>query len=142
MLELLTHSVIQPVLILLVVMLLEKLIVWPAQAHPLTMLRSMAETMGEKVHKSKNNSPTQQRISGTLAIVVLSLPVVFIISAILFFAEYAFFFEGLLLLIALRFQPVMSDSKKLQNALDKRKKALARNILSKWTLRETEALSE
>lgn len=142
MLDILTNSTLQPVLILLFVMLLEKVITWPDQAHPLTLLRSMAETMGKKVHTSKSNSPTQQRVSGALAIVVLSLPVAFIVTVVLFFAEYAFFFDGVLLMIALRFQPVMSGSKKIQQALEARKKALARNILSRWTLRETEALSE
>ncbi|MCY7294496.1 cobalamin biosynthesis protein CobD/CbiB [Alteromonas sp. a30] len=127
---------------MVVVMLLEKVIPWSARSHPLTLLNSMAKTMALKVHKDKSNSPAQQKISGALAIVVLSVPVVFIVAIVLFFAEFTFFFDGLLLLIALRFQPVVEGSKKIQQALEKRKKALARYELSRWTLRETESLSE
>jgi len=130
------------VLTMVVVIFLEKIIPWPDKTHPLTLLHSMAQAMAAKVHKDVSNPPAQQKISGTLAIVVLSLPVVFVIAVVLFFAEFAFFFEGLLLLVALRFQPTLEASKKIQNALLKRKKALARYELSRWTLRETESLSE
>lgn len=130
------------ILIMVVVIILEKVIPWPDKSHPLTLLHSMAGAMSTKVHKDTHNSPAQQKVSGALAIIVLSLPVVFVIAVVLFFAEFSFFFEGLLLLIALRFQPTLEGSKKIQKALVKRKKALARYELSRWTLRETESLSE
>lgn len=137
-----THSPLLPLAILVVVMMLEKFVSWPDKVHPLTLLNSMAKTMGEKVHRDPNRTASQQRFSGVLAIIVLCLPVMFIIAVILFFAEFAFFFDGLLLFIALRFQPVLEGSKKIQKALSNRKKALARYQLSLWTLRESESLSE
>ena len=138
----LAQSPITPFGTLLLVMVLEKLLNWPASAHPLTLLNSMAQTMAAKVHKDTKSTHTQQRISGTLAVIVLSLPVAFIVGTVLVFAEFTFFFDGLLLLMSLHFQPVMDGSKKIEQALKNRKKALARYQLSRFTLRESEALSE
>lgn len=136
------ESPLLPFGMLVLVMVLEKLIQWPAQAHPLTLLSSMSLTMAAKVHKDPHSSVGQQRISGILAIIVLSLPIAFIVSTVLMFAEFVFFFDGLLLLISLRFQPVMTSAKKVEQALQSQKKALARYQISRITLRETEALSE
>lgn len=141
----LTHIAQSPLLpfgILVLVMVLEKLLNWPAQAHPLTLLNSMAVTMAAKVHSDPKSSVSQQRISGILAVIVLSLPIAFIVSTVLMFAEFSFFFDGLLLLISLHFQPVLNGSKKTESALKSHKKALARYQLSRMTLRESEALSE
>lgn len=136
------NSPLLPLGILVFVILLEKIFNWPDKIHPLTLLNSMAKTMGDKVHRDTTRTPSQQRFSGILAIIVLCLPVFFVVAVVLFFAEFAFFFEGLLLLIALRFQPIIEGSKQIQKALTNRKKALARYQLSRWTLRETESLSE
>jgi len=138
----LSQSPLLPIGMLVSVMLLEKLLNWPAQAHPLTLLNSMAITMAAKVHSDPKSAVSQQRISGILAIVVLSLPIAFIVGAVLTFAEFGFFFDGLLLLIALHFQPVLDGSKKIEGALKNHKKALARYQLSRFTLRESESLSE
>lgn len=138
----LNNSLLQAVAITMVVMVLERLIQLPAAYHPITLMRGFAETVGDKAVNGKQQSATQLTISGALAIVVLSMPLVLIVASILLFAEYTVFFDALLLLFALQYSPILEGSKAIQKALEGRKKALARNLLGKWTLRETSALSE
>lgn len=137
-----SHPALTPVWTILIVTTIEKWLNWPEKAHPLTLLRILAHNMASKVHPDQRRPESQQKVSGTLAIVVLSIPLLVIASALILFAEYSAFFDGLMLLIALQFQPVIKGVQRVEKALQQNKKMLARNLLSKWVLRETSQLSQ
>jgi adenosylcobinamide-phosphate synthase len=59
----------------------------------------------------------------------------------MYLAEYPIFFEALLLYIALSFEPIITRSKKIANALKLDKKVLARHQLQTMVLRKTPNLS-
>lgn len=140
-LPLILAPVFQPVWVMLLVMLIERIWFWPDAYHPLNFMRMLAINMARKVNKSKDSSQFQQAISGSLAILVLILPLALILFVLTNLAEFPLFFDGLLLLIALQFSPVLSRGKKIAQALKAEKKALARNLLNPIVLRETDKLS-
>ncbi|MBC3765188.1 cobalamin biosynthesis protein CobD/CbiB [Neptunicella marina] len=129
-----------PLMVLLVVILLERLWVWPLKYHPLSLIRMIAAQMSAKVNKAKS-SASQQRISGGLAMVMLLVPALIIIWLFIELAEYPLFFNGLLLFIALEFSNVRRAVNKSAIALSRNKKALARNMIDAHCLRDTELLS-
>lgn len=139
--ELLVHPVLLPLWVMFAVVLLEKLWAWPPSVHPLTLVRLLAQGMARKVHPDTSRSESQQRLSGTLAIVVLVLLLLFPPATLIWLAEYPLFFEAFLLLISLSFQPVALSYDKVSKALANEKKALARDMLMPWVLRETDRLS-
>lgn len=133
--------VFQPLWVMILVMLIERLWFWPEAYHPLSFFRLLANSMARKVNKANDNSQVQQLISGSLAILVLLVPIILILLVLTNLAEFPIFFDGLLLLISLRFSPILAGNKKLAQALKEDKKALARNILNPFVLRETDKLS-
>ena len=138
---LLTHHWLQPLWILFLVVMLERFLPWPDKIHPLTLVRLLATNMARKVHSDSTASVYQQKISGSLAVLVLVLPVMIIFATLITLAEFPQFFEALLLLIALQFQNVIKTYRALTRALKKEQKALARNLLSAMVLRQTDKLS-
>ncbi|MEP4890134.1 MAG: cobalamin biosynthesis protein [Aliiglaciecola sp.] len=141
MYEALQQSGFLPLLVIITALLLEWLIPWPEKAHPLTLLRLMATNLAARVNPKAPRSPAQQRISGSLAIIVLLAPILVIISIPLFLAEYPLFFDAVMLLVAIQFQPVRRNFKGLQKALKSEKKNLARHHLNGIVLRDTGTLS-
>ena len=140
-LPLILSPVFQPVWVMFLVMTIERLWHWPDAYHPLSFARLLATNMARKVNKQNENGHVQQLISGSLAIFVLLLPLVLILAIFTTMAEFPLFFDGLLLLIALQFSPLLSRQKKIANAIKLEKKALARNLLTPIVLRETDMLS-
>lgn len=138
---LLTHPVLQPLWILALVMLVERLFNWPEKYHPLSFFRLLASNMDRKVRPGNTSSAMQNHISGSLAAIVLLLPFIIILAIIINIAEYPQFFDALLLLISLQFRPVLKRYGQIASALANNKKALARNLLSQMVLRETASLS-
>tara|TARA_R110000744_G_scaffold86057_3_gene168239 strand:+ start:10628 stop:11557 length:930 start_codon:yes stop_codon:yes gene_type:complete len=132
----------QPVWVLGVVMLIENLLNWPERYHPLSFVRLVADRMADKVHPSAERPALQQQISGTLAPLVLISPIAVILAIFTSMAEFPLFFDGVLLLVALQYQPILDRAKKVQNALSLHKKVLARQTLAPMVLRETASLSE
>lgn len=130
-----------PLLVVVAALLLEWIIPWPEKAHPLTLLRLMALNLAAKVNPSSPRTSTQRRISGSLAIIVLLLPILVIVSIPLLLAEYPLFFDTLMLLVAIQFQPIRRHFKALQKALKTDKKNLARHHLNGMVLRETDKLT-
>lgn len=126
---------------LLLVVIIEKNTNWPDKFHPLSLLKVLALRMADKVLPSNNDSIKQQNISGGLAFVLLLLPVIAIIFVFIYLSEFPLFFEGLLLLIALRFQNIQSTSSKVSNYLWSDKKILAKQTLASIVLRDTDNLS-
>ena len=140
-LPLILSPVFQPVWVMFLAMAIERLWHWPDTYHPLSFARLLATNMARKVNKSSENSRIQQLISGSLAIIVLLLPLVLILVIFTTMAEFPLFFDGFLLLIALQFSPLLSRHKKIADAIKGDKKALARNMLNPIVLRETDKLS-
>ncbi|MDO6695126.1 cobalamin biosynthesis protein [Aliiglaciecola sp. 3_MG-2023] len=139
--EALQQSGFLPLLVIIIALLLEWLIPWPEKAHPLTLLRLMATNLAARVNPNAPRSAAQQRISGSLAIIVLLAPILVIISIPLFLAQYPLFFDAIMLLVAIQFQPIRRHFKGLEKALKSEKKNLARHHLNGIVLRDTSTLS-
>ncbi|XOV80806.1 MAG: cobalamin biosynthesis protein [Aestuariibacter sp.] len=128
-------------IILLLVVLLEKLLVWPDKSHPLTMMRLLGQSLANRVLKKPQRSDYQQKVSGALSVFVILFPVLLTALTFLWFAEYQWFFDALFLFIALQFVPVIQKTKQIDTLLHAQKKALARNHLSRIVLRQVDNLS-
>lgn len=126
---------------MLVVLLIERVIYWPPAYHPLTLFRLIASNLARKVNPDKRRSAAQRKIAGTLAIAVLLVPLAMILAMLLFLVQFPFFFDGILLLIAIQYRNVSRAYQLIGNALKYEKKALARHYLDDLVLRETQNLS-
>lgn len=131
----------QPIGLLAIVMLIETLWAWPEKFHPLSFARLLATRMADKVHPSTQRSELQQKISGSLAIFMLLLPLAIILVVFTSMAEFPLFFDALLLLVALQYQALIRRSQKVAKALSQQKKVLARQTLAPMVLRDTALLS-
>ena len=125
----------------LVVVCLEKRLSIPDKIHPLTFFQLLAKRMAYKVNKQQPGNKLQQSIAGTLAPLVLLTPLIVIIAMLLYLAEFPLFFDTLLLFVALRFQPIITHSKKIALAIKHNKNTLAKHQLQDMVLRETAKLS-
>ena len=135
------HPAFQTFFIMLVVILIERW--WPISKkyHPLTVYRLIAIRMALKVNPDDKRSEQQQKISGSLAAIMLTVPVLLPIALFIQLADIKQFFDGLLLLFALQFQYVAAGSKRIAFALGRDKKALSRHIINDLCLRQTDNLS-
>lgn len=123
------------------VMVLERLWVWQDKYHPLALIRLFATSLARKVCPSPTHSKQQHLISGSLAIFVVIMPCAVVMVSLVAFAEFPLFFEGMMLLIALQFQPALQRFDNVRRAIKVEKKVLARDLLAPLVLRETTLLS-
>ena len=123
------------------VILVERSISWPDKYHPLSVITLLANGMAKKVLPSKPRQISQQKIAGTLAPIILLLPVCATLVVLIYLSEYPIFFDILMLLIAIKFKQVIIQTKKVSAALRSEKNILARQRLSPLVLRETEKMS-
>ncbi|MCC2617434.1 cobalamin biosynthesis protein [Aestuariibacter halophilus] len=137
----LLHPLLLPVWIIGAILLLERFLPWPEKAHPLTLIRLMALRLSDRVNPDPKRPAGQQHISGALAILVILLPLLIVPLPLLWLAEYPWFFDALLLLVAVQFSPVQHGVKRVEQALKNDKKNLARQWLNTLVLRETTRLS-
>ncbi len=143
------HSVINTLLseqllpfwVLLSIFFIERYLPWPDKFHPLSFIRLLAKGMQAKVLIPERNSIKQQKMSGAFACLVLLLPFCSMLAVLKYLSEYPIFFEALMLLVALRFQDIPNQTRKVTAALSKQQKMLARHALSKIVLRQTEKMS-
>lgn len=136
------HPAFQSFLIMLTVIVIERL--WPISRryHPLTLFRLLAQRMALRVNPDPTRGQRQKIISGTLAPIILIVPLLLPLGLFVQLADIPQFFDGLLLLFALQFQAVLTQCKRVINALNQEKKTLARHFLSDLCLRKTDSLSE
>ncbi|WP_111976795.1 cobalamin biosynthesis protein CobD/CbiB [Algibacillus agarilyticus] len=113
----------------------------PEKLHPLTFFRVIAQRLTAKVFPDPNRAKQQQIIAGALAIAVATLPWLVIIYLTVQITEFPLFFEGLIFWLCLGFMPCLRDIKKVELALAKQQKFLARDRLADWVLRRTDNLS-
>jgi adenosylcobinamide-phosphate synthase len=130
-----------PFWVLLLIIFVERYIHWPDKYHPISFIKALALGMQVKVLSSDSNSIRQEKISGSLACIVLLLPFFAILVVFKYLSEYPVFFEALMLLVALRFQNIPKQTNKVTAALAKNKKMLARHALSQIVIRETANMS-
>jgi adenosylcobinamide-phosphate synthase len=130
-----------PFWVLLLIIFVERYLLWPDKYHPISFIKALAMGMQAKVLSSDSSSIRQQRISGSLACIVLLLPFFAILAVFKYLSEYPVFFEALMLLVALRFQDIPKQTNKVTVALAKQQKMLARHVLSQIVARETARMS-
>jgi adenosylcobinamide-phosphate synthase len=126
---------------LLLMVMVERYVPWPDKYHPISLVKLLAIGMAAKVLPAQPQSVSQQKISGSLAVMVLLIFVATILAILIYFSEYPMFFDGLMLLLALRFQNIVAQTNKVSAALATEKKLLARQTLSLLVLRQTENMS-
>jgi adenosylcobinamide-phosphate synthase len=136
------HPAFQTFFIMLVVIVIERTWPIPKSYHPLTLFQLLAQRMALKVNPDSNRSKRQKMISGTLAIIILIVPLLLPLGLFIQLADIPQFFDGLLLLLALQFQDVISQCKRVVASLHRDKKALARHFLNDLCLRSTNNLSD
>lgn len=132
----------EPVFVILVVALINAMWAIPASIQPLTLVRFLAQRMGDKVLPKASLPPLQHYISSTLGFVVLVVPIGVILTILIAAAQFPWFFDGLLLLFALNYNDVVKTYQRVQLAIGKQKKILARQTLKQVVIRETDSLSE
>jgi adenosylcobinamide-phosphate synthase len=130
-----------PFWVLLLIVVVERYLPWPDKYHPLSFIRVLARGMQAKVLSPERNAIRQQKVSGSLACVVLLLPFCSILAVFKYLSEYPIFFEALMLLVALRFQDIPKQTRRVSAALSKQQKMLARHALSQIVIRETQKMS-
>ncbi|MDP5039666.1 MAG: cobalamin biosynthesis protein [Paraglaciecola sp.] len=130
-----------PLYSVLIVVLIERHLTLADKFHPLTFAKLVALRVAYKVHSKNPGTPLQQMIAGTLAPIVLLSPFMLLLAVLIYLSEYPIFFDSLLLLLALRFTPVMMRIKKVERCLKTNKKTLAKQHLQTLVLRETAQLS-
>jgi adenosylcobinamide-phosphate synthase len=143
------HSVINTLLseqllpfwVLLLIVIVERYVPWPDKYHPISFIKVLAKGMQAKVLSLERNSIQQQKFSGTLACIVLLLPFCTLLAVFKYLSVYPIFFEALMLLIALRFQDIPKQTRRVCAALSKNQKMLARHALSQIVIRETQKMS-
>ena len=138
---LIQHPLWQTLFVMFAVMVIERLWVWHDKYHPLALIRLFATNLARKVCPSDSPSKQQHLISGTLAIIVIIIPCAVVMVSLVMFAEFPLFFEGMMLLIALQFQPALQRFDNVRRAIKVEKKVLARDLLAPLVLRETNLLS-
>jgi adenosylcobinamide-phosphate synthase len=127
--------------VLLLVVYVERFLPWPDKYHPISFIKLLATGMQTKVLSLERHSIGQQKISGALACIVLLLPFCTMLAVFKYLSEYPVFFEALMLLVALRFQDIAKQTRKVTAALSKQQKMLARHALSQIVIRETDKMS-
>ncbi|MFT5163713.1 MAG: adenosylcobinamide-phosphate synthase [Alteromonadaceae bacterium] len=130
------------ILVLISVLILERVCSLSPKYNPLGFFTAITLAISEKVHpKNKRPSVAQQKISGSMAMLTLMLPFLFLAYMMTLVAEFPAIFDGILLWLCLSWSPVKKDVLNLAKALKKDQKSLAKARLSSWVLRRTDNLS-
>lgn len=140
--SLLASSSVQDFLVVILVAVIACSTAIPERFHPLTLLHLLALRLAEKVHPDTHRSVFQQRLSGVLAPIVLIVPFLICIALAFQIVEFPIIFEALVLILCVRYKPIMAINRKLQRQLELGKKSLARHTIQTLVLRETGTLSE
>jgi adenosylcobinamide-phosphate synthase len=130
-----------PIYSVFLVVFVEKHLKLADKFHPLTFARLIAQRLAYKVHNRNPGTSLQQMTAGFLAPIVLLSPLILLLGVLIFLSEFPIFFDSLLLLIALRFEPIVKTVQKVELSLRQNKKTLAKQQLQTIVLRKTEQLS-
>ena len=125
---------------LLVAWLLQRYIPLASSIDPIAVFRFICDRMGNKV-LPKAQQTSQHYISGTLALVVLVLPILIVTYLVASIASYPFMFNILILYVCLQFSSQQKACVNIYTALQKQKPELAKALLTPHVLRDTDTLS-
>lgn len=125
---------------LLLAVLLEQFFSLPEYLHPRALMRLIAERLGNKVNP-QGASVFQQRLSGSLALVVWVTPWLALFYGFRYLVAEPWLLDALLLYLFIQFQPLVRDLSRIEHQLHKGQKRLARETAANWLLRDTQQLS-
>ena len=137
-----THSSLLSLASLLLAAIADALWRWPRAYHPLTLFQLLTDGMARRVCPGASHGKPQHYISGALGAVVLLLPFVGLTAALLYMAEYPWFFESMLMLCLLDFGHDRYRYQQVIKAIGQQKKILAREALGTLVARQTTTLSD
>lgn len=123
------------------VLVAERLLPLPRHLHPLHGFRALARGMAAKVHPSLQRSRSQQRISGLLATLLLTLPWLTIAALLYWLSQLNWLFAALLLFFSLCSNAPARDYQRIRHAHQRQQKQLARERLQPLVARQTHTLS-
>ncbi|NVK57676.1 MAG: cobalamin biosynthesis protein [Alteromonadaceae bacterium] len=130
------------VMIALIVIIIDRVWHISAQVHPLTLYRLLVINLAKKVRPPLSAPVSQHYISGSLGIMVLTVPFLIVLALILSVAHYQWFFDAVILFLCLNFYAVRRTYKRVIAALSHNKKLLARERLIQLVARQTTTLSD
>jgi adenosylcobinamide-phosphate synthase len=139
-LELLQQPWLQLPLLALLIILLSTFMPLPPSYQPLQLFRLMAAAMANKVNKTADGVG-QQLLSGSLALLLLLLPIWALVSAFAELSEWPEFWHALLLYCCLDWQQQRQQALAISQSLDKQQLNLARDQLQPLVLRQTRQMS-
>lgn len=111
----------------------------PLSAHPVSLWRAFAQILADKVNT--NSSYSQSLLSGSLAWLLMLIPLLAVLVALKPLVWQPALFELALLLLAIDWRNSEKLGHNLANALIKEDKELARSLLKPFLNRETATLS-
>ena len=130
----------QPIYIVWAALLIEKLVPISSSVDPLLFFKFLCQRMATKVLHPRYSS-RQLTTSGSLALLVLVLPLLIIFYFVYQFASYQWLLDLLLLWILLQFTHRKKTVYKGISALQDGKNKLAKDLIQQEVLRNTQSLS-
>lgn len=130
----------QPILIVCAALAIERLVTISSSIDPLAFFRFVCQRMASKV-MGRDYSSEQLVISGSLALLMLVLPLLVIVYLVLQIASYQWLLDILLLYLLIQFTNNIKVIRKGLDALDTGKNQLAKALLQQVVLRNTQSLS-
>jgi adenosylcobinamide-phosphate synthase len=130
----------QPMLIVCAALAIEKLIPISSSIDPLSFFRFVCQRMASKV-LGQQCSSKQLMTSGSLALLLLVLPLLIVAYLVLQFASYQWLLDILLLWLLIQFTGNIKIVTRGIDALQTDKKQLAKELLQQTSLRNTQSLS-
>lgn len=109
----------------------------PPSYHPLTLFRYFARELGRKVHPDIQRSVFQQRLSGTLAVLVALFTPLSLLYAFYLFSELPWVLDALLLYCSLDWALQRQRAEQLSRDLQRNQMTLARQRSKSLLLRDT-----
>ncbi|WP_100643863.1 cobalamin biosynthesis protein CobD/CbiB [Alteromonas facilis] len=127
--------------IIVAAIIVESLWLWPEKFHPLTFFRLVAARMQAKVNRHTERSHQQNLIAGTMAPILLVGPVLICVWLFMEFVHFRWFFDFLILVVAIHFKPTLIRFKRVHHYIQQAHKHVSRDLLQPLVLRETQQLS-
>ena len=129
-------------LLILAVVALQRLLPLPDSYHPLTLFRYLAQQLAAKVNPDPSRSRQQLYISGSLALLVATVPFIALLYSVYQFSELPYLLDALLLYLSLNWQNSRQQALKVQRSLSAGQLSLARQQARPLLLRRTSNLSD
>ncbi len=111
----------------------------PRESHPATLWRKFAVMLAAKVNT--NHSYRQSQLSGTLALLLMMLPLIVVLLALKPLVWQSELFNLALLLLAIDWRNTDKFTQAFTQALAQEHKPQAKQIITPWLNRETNTLS-